>query len=386
MAYASSDEESIIMTTSKTTPKSARPSYRDDDQRWNAVVCRDPNADGHFFYSVKTTGVYCRPSCAARRARRENVRFHPNCKAAEQAGFRPCKRCRPNNVALCEQYVATIATACRTIKAADDMPGLDTLARSAGMSRFHFHRVFKKLMGVTPKAYASAHRAERLRAALARRSTVTTAIYEAGYNSNSRFYEKSFAMLGMRPATFRNGGPGATIRFAVGECSLGSILVASSDKGVCAILLGDDPAQLTRDLQDRFPRASLIGGDRNYERLVARVVGFVEQTGARLNLPLDLQGTAFQQKVWQALRKIPPGKTVTYSQIADRIGMPKAIRAVAGACAANPIAIVIPCHRVLRTDGSVSGYRWGVERKRALLKREARVSRPTERWPLRPLS
>jgi AraC family transcriptional regulator of adaptative response/methylated-DNA-[protein]-cysteine methyltransferase len=367
-------KESIVMTTSRKSPKSARDSYHSDDQRWAAVVHRDPTADGHFFYSVKTTGVYCRPSCAARRARRENVRFHQSCEAAEQAGFRPCKRCQPNSVAPREQHAATIATACRTIKTTDAPPNLDTLARSAGMSRFHFHRVFKKLTGVTPKAYASAHRAERLRTALARRSTVTTAIYEAGYNSNSRFYDKSSAMLGMRPAIYRNGGRGATIRFAVGECSLGSILVASSDKGVCAILLGDDPAQLTRDVQKRFPRANLIGGDRNYERLVSRVVGFVEQPrGGLINLPLDVQGTAFQHKVWQALRKIPAGKTVTYSEIAQRIGLPKAVRAVAGACATNPVAIAIPCHRVLRTDGSLSGYRWGVERKRALLKKEAQM-------------
>jgi AraC family transcriptional regulator, regulatory protein of adaptative response / methylated-DNA-[protein]-cysteine methyltransferase len=365
-------KESIAMKTSGTSPKAARDPYRSDDQRWAAVVRRDPNADGQFFYAVKTTGVYCRPSCPARRARRENVRFHPSCEAAERAGFRPCKRCQPN-AALRQQHAATIASACRIIKAADDMPGLDALARSAGMSRFHFHRVFKKLMGITPKAYSFAHRAERLRAALARRGTVTSAIYEAGYHSNSRFYEKSSPMLGMRPATFRDGGRDATIRFAVGECYLGSILVASSDKGVCAILLGDDPAQLTRDLQDRFPRASLIGGDPNYERLVSRVVGFVEQPQTRLNLPLDVQGTAFQHKVWQALRKIPAGKTATYTEIARRIGVPKAVRAVAGACAANPIAIAIPCHRVLRTDGNLSGYRWGVERKRALLKKETQV-------------
>ena len=366
-------KESIVMATLRMSPKSARPPYHSDDERWAAVVRRDANADGHFVYSVKTTGVYCRPSCAARRARRENVRFHLSGVAAEQAGFRPCKRCQPNSAALREKHAAAITAACRTIKTADDMPALVALARSAGMSRFHFHRLFKKLMGVTPKAYAAAHRAERLRTALARRSTVTSAIYEAGYNSNSRFYEKSSATLGMRPATFRNGGRGATIHFAVGECSLGSILVASSDQGVCAILLGEDPAQLTRDLQDRFPRASLIGGDPNYERLISRVVGFVEQPRVGLNLPLDVQGTAFQQKVWQALRKIPAGKTATYSEIAERIGIPKAVRAVAGACAANPIAVAIPCHRVLRTDGSLSGYRWGVERKRALLKREAQA-------------
>ncbi len=366
-------KESIAMTTPRTSLKSARDPYGSDAQRWSAVVHRDPNADGHFFYSVNTTGVYCRPSCAARRAHRENVQFHHSCEAAERAGFRPCKRCQPNHVSLRQQYAATIATACRTIKAADDPPRLEALARSAGMSRFHFHRVFKKLLGVTPKAYAAAVRAERLRTALSRRRTVAHAIYEAGYNSNSRFYEKSSAMLGMRPAVFRNGGRGIAIRFAVGKCSLGSILVASSDKGVCAILLGNDPAQLTRDLQDRFPRASLIGGDRNYERVVSRVVGFIEQPRAGLNLPLDVQGTAFQQKVWQALRRIPAGKTSTYSEIAGRIGKPKAVRAVAGACAANPVAVAIPCHRVLRADGSLSGYRWGVERKRALLKREAQV-------------
>jgi len=355
------------MTTSRTRQNC-------DDLRWAAVVHRDPKADGHFFYSVKTTGVYCRPSCSARLPRRENVEFHLSCEAAEQAGFRPCKRCQPKSLALREPYAATIATACRTIKTADHTPSLDALARSAGMSRFHFHRVFKKLMGVTPKAYASAHRAERVRTALARRSTVTTAIYEAGYNSNSRFYEKSSAMLGMRPVAFRNGGRGVTIRFAVGECSLGSILVASSGKGVCAILLGDDPAQLARDLQDRFPRANLVGGDGHFERLVSRVVGLVEQPRGGPPLPLDVQGTAFQQKVWQALRKIPAGKTATYSEIARLIGLPKAVRAVAGACAANSIAIAIPCHRVVRTDGNLSGYRWGVERKRALLKREAAVN------------
>ncbi len=365
-------KESIAMTTPRTGPKSASDCYHNDSQRWAAVIRRDANADGHFFYSVKTTGVYCRPSCAARRAHRENVLFHPSCEAAEQAGFRPCKRCQPNKAALCEEYATAIATACRSIKAADGTPSLETLARSAGMSRFHFHRVFKKLMGITPKAYAAAHRAERLRTALGRRSTVTTAIYEAGYNSNSRFYEESLATLGMRPSTFRNGGRGATIRFAVGECFLGPILVASSDKGVCAILLGNDPAQLVRDLQDRFPRASLVGGDSDYERLISRVVRFVEQPGTALSLPLDIQGTAFQQKVWQALRKIPAGKTATYSEIAANIGMPKAVRAVAGACAANPMAVAIPCHRVVRTDGNLSGYRWGVERKRALLKNESK--------------
>ena len=269
-------------------------------------------------------------------------------------------------------YAAAVEKACRLIKSSDAAPSLAELAKTAAMSPFHFHRVFKKIVGLTPKAYANAHRSERMRETLPCRNSVTQAIYEAGYNSNSRFYEKSSEILGMRPKNFRNGGSGATIRFAVGECSLGSILVAASDKGVCAILIGDDPNELTRDLQRRFRNANLIGGDRNFERLVAQVVGFVEQPRTACDLPLDIRGTAFQQRVWQALRKIPPGTTTTYAEIAARIGEPKSVRAVAGAIAANPIAVAIPCHRVIRTDGSLCGYRWGVARKRALLKHESK--------------
>jgi len=268
--------------------------------------------------------------------------------------------------------VAAVAKACRIIETSEAVPNLATLANAVAMSPFHFHRLFKKVVGLTPKAYASAHRAERMRQALPRRNSVTEAIYDAGYNSNSRFYEKSSEMLGMRPKNFRNGGSGATIRFAVGECSLGSILVAASDKGVCAILIGDDPKELTQDLQRRFPKANVIGGDGDFERLVAQTIGFVEQPRTACNLPLDIRGTAFQQRVWQALRKIPAGTTTTYAEIAARIGEPKSVRAVAGAIAANPIAVAIPCHRVIRTDGSLSGYRWGVARKRTLLKRESK--------------
>ena len=266
---------------------------------------------------------------------------------------------------------AAVEKACRLITTSDSPPKLNALAKSVGMSPFHFHRVFTKSVGVTPKAYASAHRAQRMRETLPRRSSVTEAIYEAGFNSNSRFYAKSSEMLGMRPKNFRNGGAGAMIRFAVGECSLGSVLVAASEKGACAILLGDNPDELVKDLQRRFPNANLIGGERVFERLVARVVGFVEQPHTTCDLPLDIRGTAFQQRVWQALRKIPPGTTTTYAEIAARIGLPKSVRAVASAIAANPIAVAIPCHRVIRTDGSLSGYRWGVARKRALLKKES---------------
>jgi AraC family transcriptional regulator of adaptative response/methylated-DNA-[protein]-cysteine methyltransferase len=345
--------------------------FTTDDDRWAAVVRRDRTADDAFRYSVRTTGVYCRPSCAARRPRRANVRFHATSADAERAGFRACKRCRPTERPLAEQRAAAVARACRLIETAEEMPSLEALAEASGMSRFHFHRVFKTVTGLTPKAYATAHRTQRVRRELAQSETVTAAIYDAGFNSNGRFYAASSGVLGMTPTSFRSGGIGASIRFAVGECSLGSILVGATDKGICAILLGDDPGTLVRDLQDRFPKAQLIGGDGDFERLVARVVGFVEAPALGLDLPLDVRGTAFQQRVWQALREIPAGATATYTQVAERIGAPKAVRAVARACAANAIAIAIPCHRVVRTDRSLSGYRWGVERKRALLGREA---------------
>src|SRR5215467_10503773 len=345
--------------------------FSSDEERWEAVVRRDRAADGAFYYSVRTTGVYCLPSCAARRARREHVRFHATCAEAEQAGFRPCKRCQPTAPALAEQHAAAVAKACHLIEAAEDMPNLEALAAAAGMSRFHFHRVFKTLTGVTPKAYAAAHRAQRVRDELARTDTVTEAIYGAGFHSNGRFYATSSEVLGMTPTNFRSGGHGTTIRFAVGECSLGSILVAATAKGICAIALGDDPEALARDLQDRFPKAQLIGGDTAFEQLVAQVIGFVEAPALGLDLPLDVRGTAFQQRVWQALREVRVGETVFYAEIARRIGSPQAARAVAAACAANNLAVAIPCHRVVRNDGSLSGYAWGVERRRALLDREA---------------
>jgi AraC family transcriptional regulator of adaptative response/methylated-DNA-[protein]-cysteine methyltransferase len=348
----------------------ARTSYASDEARWQAVRRRDRAADGQFFYSVRTTGVYCRPSCAARLPRRENVAFHASTAAAEKAGFRPCKRCRPNEAALAERQAEMVAKACRLIEAADEMPALDTLAKAAGMSRFHFHRVFKAATGTTPKAYADARRAQRVRAALADGGSVTAAIYGAGFNSSGRFYAASSDLLGMTPRDFRAGGAGAAIRFAVGQCSLGAILVAATETGVCAISLGDDPEALVRDLQDRFPKARLTGGDESFETVVARVVGFVEAPAQGLDLPLDLRGTVFQQRVWRALRKIPAGATATYTEIAKRIGRPKAVRAVAQACAGNAIAVAIPCHRVVRLDGSLSGYRWGVARKRALLAKE----------------
>ena len=341
-----------------------------DEERYEAVRRRAKAFDGVFWYSVRTTGVYCRPNCAARLARRENVAFHMSCEAAEAAGFRPCKRCRPTGLSKEAEHAAAVARACALIERAEDMPSLDALSRAAKLSPYHFHRTFKAVTGVTPKAYANARRAKRMTETLASAPTVTSAIYDAGYNASSRFYEDASARLGMTPSDWRKGGLGTNIRFAIGEFSLGSILVAATGKGICAILMGDDPEVLIHDLEDRFPNAELEGGDSAFNRLVAEVVGLVEAPGRGIELPLDIRGTAFQQQVWAALRAIPSGRTMNYTEVANAIGMPTAARAVAAACAANKIAIAIPCHRVVRSDGSLSGYRWGVERKRALLLRE----------------
>ena len=343
----------------------------DDDDLWAALGRRDRAFDGRFVYSVRTTGVYCRPSCAARSARRENVAFHASPAAAEAAGFRACLRCRPDGESLHQRHAALIDRACRLIDSAEEEPDLDTLSSAAGLSRFHFHRLFKNKLGVTPKAYAAARRAARTAAALAKAATVTEAIYDGGFGSSGRFYASAVERLGMTPSARRRGGMGETIRFAVGRCSLGSILVAATDKGIAAITFGEDPHALVEDLQDRFAGADIIGGDEDFEGLVARVIGFVEAPRLGLDLPLDIRGTAFQERVWRALREIPAGETQSYAEVARRIGSPKAVRAVAGACAANSLAVAIPCHRVVRTGGDISGYRWGIERKRALLDREA---------------
>ncbi len=333
----------------------ASPVFRSDDEKWQAVLTRDPAADEQFYYSVRTTGVYCRPSCAARVARRENVRFHATAAEAEKAGFRPCKRCKPREASLRERQAAAIAEA----------------ANAVGLSRFHLHRLFREITGVTPKAYAAAHRAGRVRKELTQSATVTEAIYAAGFNSNGRFYAKSSKILGMTPREYRTGGSATAIRFALSECSLGAILVAASTKGICAILMGDDPSALLRELQGRLSNAAFAPGDAAFEAWVAKVVAFVDEPRTGLDLPLDIRGTAFQQRVWQALCEVSVGSTASYTEIAERIGAPKAVRAVAQACAANAIAVAIPCHRILRNDGGISGYRWGVERKRSLLKREA---------------
>ncbi|MFA9462425.1 bifunctional DNA-binding transcriptional regulator/O6-methylguanine-DNA methyltransferase Ada [Thiohalorhabdus methylotrophus] len=340
------------------------------DPRWQAVRDRDPQADGTFVYAVRTTGVYCRPSCGARRARPENVVFHDGPREAERAGFRPCRRCRPDEAPSAARDAERVAALCRRIEASAEVPSLETLAAHAGLSVSRMHRIFKAVTGLTPRAYAEAHRGRRLRRGLRERIPVTETLYAAGYGSPGRFYARSGELLGMTPTQFSSGGAEARIRFAVGECSLGSILAAATERGVCAILLGDDPEVLVHDLEERFPRAELIGADPGFEGLVAKVVGLVEEPAMPVELPLDIRGTAFQQRVWEALARIPAGSTSTYAEIARAVGRPGSARAVSRACSANPLAVAIPCHRVVRTDGGLAGYRWGVKRKRALLARE----------------
>ena len=343
------------------------------DPRWASIVTRDKAADGTFWYSVATTGVFCRPSCPSRRANPKNVCLHESVAAAEAAGFRACRRCNPDGISIEAANTAIVTKACKLIDEAAEPLTLAQIAESVELSPHYFHRLFKRATGLTPKAYAAAGRAARLREGLTRAATVTEAFHEAGYGSNGRFYEASTGVLGMSPTHYRSGGVQEVLTFAVGQCSLGAILVASSAKGVAAILLGDDPQALVRDLEDRFPRARLVGGDAAYEQRVAQVVGLVEAPAHGLALPLDVRGTAFQQRVWLALREIPAGTTETYSSIAEKIGAPSSVRAVAAACAANAHAVAIPCHRVVRHDGSLSGYRWGVERKRELIEREHRA-------------
>jgi AraC family transcriptional regulator, regulatory protein of adaptative response / methylated-DNA-[protein]-cysteine methyltransferase len=357
------------------TLKRTESNYCSDDQRWAAVVNRDRNADGQFFYSVATTGVYCRPSCGSRQPLRKNVAFYTRREEAEAVGFRACKRCRPDDPDAQDKRATAMEKACRLIEAAEATPDFDSIAKQVGFSRFHFQRVFKEVTGVTPRSYFAQCRMRKVQTEVVRSPTITQAIYDSGFNSNGRFYSASSQMLGMTPKRYRAGGDLSSIRFALAECSLGSILVAATEKGICSILLGGDPDELLNDLQKRFPKASLVGADSQFEQMIATVIGFVEDPKRGLNLSLDVQGTAFQQRVWQALQEIPAGKTATYEEIARRIGSPAATRAVANACGSNPVAVAIPCHRVVRKDGDLSGYRWGIERKRALLSRESGNSR-----------
>jgi AraC family transcriptional regulator of adaptative response/methylated-DNA-[protein]-cysteine methyltransferase len=339
---------------------------------WERLRSRtvDTTEAGNFVYGVVTTGIYCRPGCPSRLPRPENIRFFASSEEAKRAGFRPCLRCQPDGPSLEKRQTEAVSKACALIEAAEEKPDFDAVAKAAGMSRHHFHRVFKQTTGVTPGAYFNARRRARALDGLGRTTTVTEAIYGAGYSSASRFYETCAPELGLKPSAFAKGGTGEVILFAVGECSLGSILVAATAKGICAIQLGDAPEPLVEALRDRFPKAELRGGDEDFERVVAQVIGLVEEPKRAFGLPLHVRGTAFQQKVWEVLRNIPPGETMTYAEVAARVGCPRAVRAAASAIAANKLAVAIPCHRVIRTGGALSGFRWGVKRKAALLKRE----------------
>ncbi|MBV4411952.1 bifunctional DNA-binding transcriptional regulator/O6-methylguanine-DNA methyltransferase Ada [Enterobacteriaceae bacterium YMB-R22] len=347
-------------------------SYADNDERrWLAVEKRDRSRDDEFVYAVITTGVYCRPTCRARRPLRQHVRFFNDAGAAEDAGFRPCKRCQPDKSHPHAAQQAKIVQACRLLEASETPLTLEALADKVAISPGYFHRLFKAATGLTPRAWQQARRASKLRDALSGGQKVTRALYDAGYASGSVFYQQADAALGMTARQFRNGGEGVTVYFALGRCQLGEFLVAESERGVCAILLGDEPQALVAELTQSFPKARLTPGDAAFQQRVAQVVGWLERPQGEFALPLDLRGTAFQREVWQALRAIAPGTTVSYQELARRIGRPRASRAVAGACAANLLAVVVPCHRVVRQDGGLSGYRWGVARKRALLAREA---------------
>ncbi len=346
------------------------PLHDPDATRWDAVLRRDAAHDGAFVYAVRTTGVYCRPSCASRPARRGNVSFFDTPAAAASAGFRACRRCRPDAPPLAERHRALVLDACAALERSESGIALDALAGAAGMTPRHFHRVFKATVGVSPKAYFAALRTRRAHEALRAAPRVTDAIYDAGFGSSSRFYGDAGASLGMSPSAFRAGGAGERIRWAVEPCALGAVLVAATEQGVCAIEFGDAPPVLVARLRERFPRAALVDGDPGFRDWVARVLAFVERPRDALELPLDVQGTAFQRQVWEALRAIPRGRTASYAEVARAIGRPGAARAVAAACASNTIAVAIPCHRVVRGDGSPSGYRWGAARKVELLRRE----------------
>lgn len=345
--------------------------YTTDDARWAAVVARDRGADGAFLFGVITTGIYCRPGCSSRTPRRDHVRYFTTPEAAEEAGLRPCKRCLPRGGE--RPQAEAVARACALIEAAPELPTLRELADAAGLSPFHFHRVFKATTGVTPAEYGRARREERLRQSLRAADSVTEAIFAAGYGSTSAAYGSS-APLGMTPGAYRAGAEGEHIRYAVADSYLGPVLVAATTRGICAIEFGESAEQLQARLVARFPNAALASGDTTFDETVARVLALIEAPAQGLDLPLDIQGTAFQRRVWAALRTIPAGHTASYSEVAARIGQPGAARAVAQACAANRLAVAVPCHRVVRGDGDLSGYRWGTARKQALLEREAASS------------
>lgn len=349
---------------------SKQPEFQSEAERWQAVLQRNQRADGAFFYAVKTTGVYCRPPCGARTPLRQNVTFYESTLEAESQGYRPCKRCKPKS-GKARSHAALVEEACRWLEQDEQAPTLDQLAEKAGLSSYYFHRIFKAQTGLTPKAYARAQRGRRSREALGSERSVTDAIYEAGYEASSRFYEEMTPQLGMKPSQYRQGGKGKRIRFTIEKIDLGFLLIAATDKGICLIQFGEDESELEGLLHKHFPRADIQAGETWFRHWTSQILQAIAKGhNPSKDLPLDIRGTAFQQRVWQALREIPAGETASYAQVAASIGKPKAVRAVANACGQNLVALAIPCHRVVRSDGSLGGYRWGVNRKQELLERE----------------
>ena len=345
--------------------------YGSDEGRWQTVVQRDPQAGRAFVYGVLTTGIYCRPGCASRLPKPENVRFFDTWEDAERAGLRPCKRCTPQEATPRSASTEAVAKACELIEKSEHPLPLQGLADAVGLSPHYFHRVFKRSLGITPKQYAAEKRMERVRDGIRSEDFITGAIYGAGFESSSRFYENATATLGMKPTEYRRGGDGVTITFAIAESYLGWVLVAATDQGICRIDFDDSPDALQSRLAASFPQARLLGDVAEFAATVTQVLSFLESPEQGLELPLDVQGTAFQRRVWAALQELPAGSTASYSDVASRMGKPMAARAVARACASNQIAVAIPCHRVVRSDGALGGYRWGLDRKRALLDRES---------------
>ena len=358
-------------TTHQCIMKDQKP-FSTDEARWDALKNRNSDADGFFYYGVKSTSVFCRPGCSSRRPLRKNVVFLESCREALNQGFRPCKRCKPGDKKADAASIKLIVDACRQIEQAETPPPLEKLAKRAGLSPSHFHRLFKKIVSVTPKQYGVTHQLQRFRDTILSGNSVTDAIYQSGFSSSSRAYEKSSRLPGMKPRELKSGGAAITIQYGLSPCFLGWVIVGATDRGVCSVEFGDSPDELPLILQRRFPKALLKKGDEEFESLICEVTAFIESPDLDVQIPLDVQGTVFQQKVWDILRQIKPGETKSYSEIAEKLGNPRAVRAVAGACASNRLAVVIPCHRVVAKDGRISGYRWGIERKKQLLKNEQR--------------
>lgn len=344
----------------------------DQEELWRAVLARDPRFDGSFVFAVSSTGIYCRPSCPSRRPRRERVTFFRLPEAAERAGFRSCRRCHPRRATAIDPQVEMVQRACRYIETHHgETIDLSTLGDHLGLSSFHLQRTFKNIMGITPRQYAEAFRTNKFKTNVRRGESITDAMYDAGFGSSSRLYERATAELGMTPATYGRGGRGAHINYTIVPSPLGNLLIAATEKGICAVRLGNSETELESDLRREYPAAHVERNDGSLRDWVRAILNHLAGKQPRLDLPLDIQATAFQRRVWEALRSIPYGSTRSYGEVAESIGWPAAVRAVARACATNPVALVIPCHRVIRGDKSLGGYRWGLERKEALLEKES---------------